>query len=153
MSCKMIGDQCESTGKSLLKLVSPAARRWSERACVLHRIRRELRDGVRAADAHKLFDVPLPMNNPRREHIARAHNEIPRTLDASVPVGRLKALEPRREALVKSGAGLILSWHGVLTAGKDLANAYDTLERLEWSAHTMLMQRLLHIGAESAGGL
>jgi L-fuculose-phosphate aldolase len=49
----------------------------------------------------------------------------------------------RRAAFAKNGLGIILSWHGVVVAGRDLADAYDTLERLEWCAHTMLMSRLL----------
>lgn len=53
------------------------------------------------------------------------------------------ALRPRQETLKKNGLGLILAWHGVVAAGRDLADAYDTLERMEWSAHTLLMSRLL----------
>lgn len=52
----------------------------------------------------------------------------------------VEKLVPRRETLRNNGLGLILAWHGVLTVGKDLSDAYDTLERLEWSAHTLLMQ-------------
>ncbi len=50
----------------------------------------------------------------------------------------VEKLMPRRETLNKNGLGLILEWHGVVTVGRDLADAYDTLERLEWSAHTLL---------------
>ena len=50
-------------------------------------------------------------------------------------------LAPRREVLRKNGLGLILAWHGALTVGRDLADAYDTLDRLEWSAHTLLTIR------------
>ncbi|MCZ7571346.1 MAG: class II aldolase/adducin family protein [Ardenticatenaceae bacterium] len=53
------------------------------------------------------------------------------------------ALRPRQEQLKKHGLGLILAWHGMVTVGRDLADAYDTLERLEWSAHTLLMSSLL----------
>jgi L-fuculose-phosphate aldolase len=52
----------------------------------------------------------------------------------------VEKLALRQEALKKHGLGLILAWHGVVTVGRDLADAYDTLERLEWSAHTLLMQ-------------
>jgi len=52
----------------------------------------------------------------------------------------VETLTPRRAALQKNGLGLILSWHGVLTVGRDLADAYDTLERLEWSAYALLMR-------------
>ncbi|MEZ4664477.1 MAG: class II aldolase/adducin family protein [Caldilineaceae bacterium] len=40
----------------------------------------------------------------------------------------------------KNGLGLILNWHGVVTVGRDLLDAYDTLERLEWSAYALLHQ-------------
>jgi L-fuculose-phosphate aldolase len=52
-------------------------------------------------------------------------------------------LQPRRPAFQKNGLGLVLAWHGFVAVGRDLADAYDTLERLEWAAHTMLMSRLL----------
>ena len=51
------------------------------------------------------------------------------------------ALVPRRETLKKNGLGLILAWHGAVTVGQDLADAYDVLDRLEWSAHTLLAAR------------
>jgi ribulose-5-phosphate 4-epimerase/fuculose-1-phosphate aldolase len=50
-------------------------------------------------------------------------------------------LVPRRETLAKNGLGLILAWHGAVTVGKDLADAYDVLDRLETSAHTLLTAR------------
>ncbi len=53
----------------------------------------------------------------------------------------VEKLTARRETLKKNGLGLILAWHGALTVGRDLADAYDTLDRLEWSAHTLLMIR------------
>lgn len=43
----------------------------------------------------------------------------------------------------KNGLGLILAHHGVVVTGRDLADAYDTLERLEWSAHTILCSKFL----------
>ncbi len=52
-------------------------------------------------------------------------------------------LRPRRAAFQKNGLGLILAWHGFVAVARDLADAYDTLERLEWCAHTMLMSKLL----------
>ena len=52
----------------------------------------------------------------------------------------VEALTPRRETLQKNGLGLILNWHGVATVGRDLLDAYDTLERLEWSAYALLMR-------------
>jgi L-fuculose-phosphate aldolase len=50
-------------------------------------------------------------------------------------------LIPRRDTLAKNGLGLILAWHGAVTVGKDLADAYDVLDRLEASAHTLLVAR------------
>ncbi len=50
-------------------------------------------------------------------------------------------IEPRRETLQRNGLGFVLAWHGAVTVGRDLADAYDTLDRLEWSAHTLLMLR------------
>jgi ribulose-5-phosphate 4-epimerase/fuculose-1-phosphate aldolase len=38
---------------------------------------------------------------------------------------------------------LVLAGHGVVTVGRDLADAYDTLERLEWSAHILLSRGVL----------
>jgi L-fuculose-phosphate aldolase len=49
------------------------------------------------------------------------------------------ALQPRADALDKHGLGLILAWHGVLVVGRSLDDAYDTLDRLEWSAQTLLL--------------
>ncbi len=49
-------------------------------------------------------------------------------------------LTPRAHLLGQHGLGLILAWHGVLVVGRDLADAYDVLERLEWSAHALLME-------------
>jgi ribulose-5-phosphate 4-epimerase/fuculose-1-phosphate aldolase len=39
---------------------------------------------------------------------------------------------------------LILAGHGAVTVGRDLADAYDVLDRLEWSAYILLMSRLLN---------
>lgn len=50
----------------------------------------------------------------------------------------VETLAPQQEVLSKNGLGLILHWHGVVTVGRDLADAYDTLDRLEWSAHAEL---------------
>jgi L-fuculose-phosphate aldolase len=53
-------------------------------------------------------------------------------------------LEPHQPEMSKHGVGLILSWHGVVMTGRTLDDAFDTLERLEWSAQTTLL-------AEAAG--
>jgi len=58
------------------------------------------------------------------------------------------ALAPCRGELVHHGLALILAWHGVITVGHDLNDAFDILERIEWSAHTMLMANLLAGTAE-----
>jgi L-fuculose-phosphate aldolase len=53
----------------------------------------------------------------------------------------VEALTPHADVLHKNGLGLILAWHGVAVVGRDLDDAYDTLERLEWSAQTLLLAR------------
>ena len=53
----------------------------------------------------------------------------------------VRRLLARRATLERNGLGLILARHGAVTVGHDLADAYDVLERLEWSAHTWLMSR------------
>jgi L-fuculose-phosphate aldolase len=52
-------------------------------------------------------------------------------------------LKPRAAALEKHGLGVILAWHGVAVAGRNLDDAYDTLDRLEWSAQTLLLSQTL----------
>ncbi len=58
---------------------------------------------------------------------------------------------PRRAAFAKNGLGIVLAWHGIVVAARDLGDAYDTLERLEWCAHTMLMGRQLGEGVSVNG--
>jgi L-fuculose-phosphate aldolase len=62
----------------------------------------------------------------------------------------VEKLRPRRETLKKNGLGLILAGHGAVTVGRDLADAYDVMERLEWSAHVLLMRRLLAVPLDRA---
>ena len=62
----------------------------------------------------------------------------------------VEKLRPRRETLKKNGLGLILAGHGAVTVGRDLADAYDVMERLEWSAHVLLMRRLLAMPLDQA---
>lgn len=68
---------------------------------------------------------------------------VPPLPSHSVELARavVEQIRPRREALQHNGLGLILAWHGAVTVGRDLADAYDTLDRLESSAHTLLMLR------------
>ena len=51
----------------------------------------------------------------------------------------VEKLAPRQAEMASHGLGLILAWHGAVVVGRDLADAYDTLERLEWSAHALLV--------------
>jgi len=55
----------------------------------------------------------------------------------------VEKIYPLQKRLKTNGLGLILARHGVVVVGRDLADAYDTLERLEWSAHVLLMGRHL----------
>ena len=55
----------------------------------------------------------------------------------------VKALAQRQDELASHGLALILAWHGVVVVGRDLNDAFDTLERIEWSAHTILMAATL----------
>jgi L-fuculose-phosphate aldolase len=57
----------------------------------------------------------------------------------------------RRDTLKANGLGLILAWHGTVTVGKDLADAYDVLDRLEASAHTLLAARSLGLALLDPG--
>jgi L-fuculose-phosphate aldolase len=61
-------------------------------------------------------------------------------------------LIPRRDTLAQNGLGLILAWHGAVTVGRDLADAYDVLDRLESSAHTLLAARAAGMGLLDVGG-
>jgi L-fuculose-phosphate aldolase len=62
---------------------------------------------------------------------------------AEVAAAVVEKLLPRRETLARNGLGLILAAHGAVTVGRDLADAYDVMERLECSAYVLLMRRLL----------
>jgi len=61
-------------------------------------------------------------------------------------------IAPRRETLQRNGLGFILAWHGAVTVGRDLSDAYDTLDRLEWSAHTLLALRSAGMSLLTEGG-
>lgn len=49
----------------------------------------------------------------------------------------------RRGQLQRTALGILLPKHGVAILGRDLDNAYDTLERLENNARCILLSRLL----------
>lgn len=53
------------------------------------------------------------------------------------------ALSQRQDELSSHGLALVLAWHGVVVVGRDLNDAFDTLERIEWSAYTLLLAPLL----------
>jgi L-fuculose-phosphate aldolase len=55
----------------------------------------------------------------------------------------VEEMAPRQSQMAKNGLGLILAGHGVVVVGRDLSDAYDTLERLEWSAHILLSSSTL----------
>lgn len=80
----------------------------------------------------KFGDLPVVPNLP-------AHSQD--LADAVVA-----AITPRAAALKKNGLGVILAWHGVAMVGRSLDDAYDTLDRLEWSAQTYLLGRAAGLG-------
>lgn len=53
------------------------------------------------------------------------------------------ALRPMADGLESHGIACLLPRHGVVVVGRDLDDAYDTLERLDGSARVYLMKRLL----------
>lgn len=55
----------------------------------------------------------------------------------------VEALKPMEAGLESHGIACLLPRHGVVVVGRDLDDAYDTLERLDGSAHVYLMRRLL----------
>ncbi|MGQ9697010.1 MAG: class II aldolase/adducin family protein [Armatimonadota bacterium] len=55
----------------------------------------------------------------------------------------VEALRPMADGLENHGIACILPRHGVVIVGRDLDDAYDTLERLDGSARIYLMRRLL----------
>lgn len=52
----------------------------------------------------------------------------------------IAAMEQKRGAIAKQAGAVILPRHGVFIAGKDLFNAVDALERLDWQAWCLLAQ-------------
>lgn len=55
----------------------------------------------------------------------------------------VKALEPQQERLTKHAIACLLPYHGITVAGRDLADAYDALERLDGSCHILIARACL----------
>jgi L-fuculose-phosphate aldolase len=55
----------------------------------------------------------------------------------------VEALLPQRAALAQHALAVMLPYHGIVVAGRDLDDACDTLERLSASAEIHLQRRLL----------
>ena len=53
------------------------------------------------------------------------------------------ALASQKDALVKHAIATIIPQHGVIVVGRDLDNAFDTLDRLETNAQALLLGKLL----------
>lgn len=56
----------------------------------------------------------------------------------------VETLKPEREALEKHALAVILPRHGIIVAGRDLSDAYDSLERIENNARCVLLSALLN---------
>jgi len=59
------------------------------------------------------------------------------------------SLKPMESGLESHGIACLLPRHGVVVVGRDLDDAYDTLERLDGSARIFLMKKLLELSAGS----
>lgn len=57
----------------------------------------------------------------------------------------VEALKPQREKLKKHAIACILPRHGITVAGRDLADAYDALERLDGSAKIWIDRAALSV--------
>jgi len=55
----------------------------------------------------------------------------------------VEALRPRQAELAEHGLAVLLPYHGIIVAGRDLDDAYDTLERMEVNARCALWGALL----------
>ena len=54
-----------------------------------------------------------------------------------------QALLPQKEELGRHALAVMIPYHGIVVAGRDLDDAYDTLERLAVSARVSIYQRIL----------
>ena len=59
----------------------------------------------------------------------------------------VEALEPQKSALEKHGIATLVPQHGIVVVGRDLDDAFDTLERIETNAQAILLGRLFGITA------
>lgn len=55
----------------------------------------------------------------------------------------VEALEPQKGALEKHGIATLVPQHGIVVVGRDLDDAFDTLERIETNTQAYLLGRLL----------
>ena len=55
----------------------------------------------------------------------------------------VEALRPRQAQLAEHGLAVLLPYHGIIVVGRDLDDAYDTLERMEVNARCTLWGALL----------
>ncbi len=53
------------------------------------------------------------------------------------------ALEPQKQDLEKHGIATLMPHHGIVVVGSSLDDAFDTLERIENNARTLLLSSLL----------
>lgn len=64
----------------------------------------------------------------------------------------VEALLPQKEHLARHGLAVMLPHHGIVVAGRDLDDAYDTLERLAVSARVHIYRRILGLVSAFEGG-
>jgi L-fuculose-phosphate aldolase len=50
----------------------------------------------------------------------------------------IAGLRGKEENIRKQAAAVLLPYHGIIVAGKDILNAIDALERLDWNAYCLL---------------
>lgn len=55
----------------------------------------------------------------------------------------VETLRPRQAELAEHGLAVLLPYHGIIVAGRDLDDAYDTLERMEVNARCTLWGAVL----------
>lgn len=55
----------------------------------------------------------------------------------------VEALEPQKSALQKHGIATLVPQHGIVVVGRNLDDAFDTLERIETNAQAYLLGKLL----------